>query len=827
MSQVAAVQTASHTAAVQAASATAARRQAAPAAAPASAPASAPSATAVTKATSQISGKVTDKASGNPIAGACVTAYNNNRQTLGRTCTGADGRYTLANAYAYTIFLKATIDDHNWWWPGSLDQNYAVAVGAYPGQAPVADFVIERRKGTFRGSLTRQDGTPAIFATAVLYPVGAEKPIAYTADFGSGFERTGLPVGSYHVAFNGSGYATQWYPAKATRAEGATVEITEGGTATAVEQFRAVDPIPTAPQLITVQGTVMQPDDTPVPNAQVSLYGNGLVPVTTVQTDGEGRFAAPNIRFGIPVYTKVSAAGFATTWDANDPEPYRGRTASSTPIAIRMGAGSGRLKVNLKDYDGTLPPPGVNATLSTANGAWTYTLPVRFDGTIDLAEVPAGRYQLKLTHAAPSGPSRPAQWYPAKPDSTAAQDITIVDGQTTEITESMLRPATIEATLLDAVTGAPISGACVHMWQEVCTDVDGVYRGELDWQTGPYTVTATHEPYHFRAQTSVTARPGEVTKVTLKMAPGAVIATTYRDQTAYPAEGSPVCVHTVRGRWGLEDDGQGAPVCAMPAGDGTLLLGPFQPGFVQLFVRSRGMAGAQWLGYQGGTGDRRSAATVRLQTGAVTTAPTIIAAESGGVFGNMREAATNKPVRDTCAQAGPGMTSCGDGGFYHFADLGPYQWAIAYSGPGMVTVRPGEAGAPASLMIISRTEIVADAFLRPGTMVQSFAFGGTAPVLWYVTAYDASTREMVNASGSGFGMILPPARSVVLRLDYDGQHCWAYFGSGSGRTPYYRVGASTISRITLTPGQNCLDAEPTPVPERMPPASGHRPRPRR
>ncbi|MEU8077397.1 carboxypeptidase regulatory-like domain-containing protein [Catellatospora citrea] len=770
-------------------------------------------AAAAAPTTSQISGTITDAASGEPIAGACVTAYNGSRQTLARTCTGADGRYTIGNARAYGMYLKATVGPHAQWWPGALEQAYATRVDAYPGLAPVADFRIERRLGTVRGSVTRQDGAPAVNAAVFFDPVDAARTVGYTIAFDGGFQRE-IPVGRYHVSFSGSGYTRQWHPARAAQADAAVVEVTDGGVVELTEQFLAVDPIPAVPSFITRQGRVLaQPGATPVPDAQVTMYATGLVPVGTTRTDAEGRFTFPNLFTQGGVYTKASAPGFATAWMVDDPEPLTAMGAN-LPISITLRAGSGRLLARISDHDGSLPYPGTTATLSRVDSAWSYTLPVRFDGTIDLPELPAGQYRLQLHPTTPTT-WRPQQWYPGELDSTDAGVITITDGQTTEITETLLGPAVVEVTLRDAVTGATLSGGCVLT---VCTDVNGTYRVVLGWQPNSYGLSATHAPYHYPAQISVTARPGEITPVTLTMQPGAVVATTYQDRVntyLFPD----VCVYAVQGRWGMETDNGGAPVCGRPAADGSLLLGPFQPGYVQLFVRSRGIAGAQWLGYQGGTGDRRSAATLLLQRGAVTTAPTIVAAESGSVHGIIREAVTNRPVPYSCAQAGPGMTSCGDGGFYNFSDLGPYQWVIAYSGPGKVTVRPGEAGAPASVVITSRVGIAADPALRPATVGQSFTVGGTAPTMWNVLVYDALTREMIDAAGGGAGMALPYGRHVVVRLDYDGHRCWAYLATGSRLTPYYQVGVSLINKTTLTPGQNCLDSEPKPMPQRMPPAS--------
>ncbi|MEV4415419.1 carboxypeptidase-like regulatory domain-containing protein [Catellatospora sp. NPDC049609] len=777
------------------------------------APAQAAPARVAPATTNHISGKITDAATGEPIAGACVTASNSRWQTRARVCAGADGTYRIDGLYQNAVvYLRATVDTTTWWWPGSMDPVYATPVSAgYPATNPVADFAIERRQGTVQGSVTRQDGAPAIFASAILYRVGADKPIAFATAFDGTFRRTGVPVGQYHIVLGGSGYNTQWYPAAATRAEATPVEITEGGTVPIAEQFRAVEPIPAVPALVTVQGVVTAaPDGAPVADAEVSLYSHRLDPFATTRTDAQGRFAFPNIRKDIGVHVKVSAPGFATTWNPDDPEPYAAVAASETPLAIKLRPGSGRFTAVLKDHDGTTAPTGFTATLSSQDGSWSHTLPVRLDGTIDLADVPAGQYRLQLVDSVPATTPRPDQWYPSRPDSTDAGLITITDGQTTAITESLLHPITFEVTVRDARTGAQISDACVTFVQEVCTaaDADGLYRTVLDYRVYTYYVKATHAPYHFMARTPVIPRAGEITKVTVTMEPGAVIATTYRDGAVNPdPEGlGSVCAYLIQGRWGMDKLG-GVQVCAMPAADGTLRFGPLPSGWVQLFVLPRGEAGAQWLGYQGGTGDRRNAALINLKAGVVTRAPDIVPARAGVVRGVVRNTVTGAPVK-ACVEAGPRVRACAEhaetGPMLY--GLGPYHWPLSYSGDGFPPTQM-------TVKAVSGQTVFKDAQVTPGTLVQSVQFGGpTAPKSWQVEAFDAWTGALLSTSTFNGPLLLPSTKPVAIRMTHDGQRCWAHFTEGRRLTPYYTAGSTAIAKLTLTPGTNCLPGEPPLLP---------------
>ncbi|MEV4417795.1 hypothetical protein [Catellatospora sp. NPDC049609] len=507
----------------------------------------------------------------------------------------------------------------------------------------------------------------------------------------------------------------------------------------------------------------------------------------------------------------MSAPGFATVWRPDDPEPS-GTFATGVPLAVRLRPGAGRFTAVLKDHDGTRPPPRIAATLTSSDGTWSYKLPIRFDGTIDLAEMPPGHYRLRLNDEGYSMSPRPTQWYPATLSSADAGLITITDGQTTAIAESMAIPATVEVLLRDALSGAPITEACVTIRREVCGGgTDGVYRDLLDFRTSSSHVHAVHLPDHFTASTSVTAAPGKVTQVTLKMEPGAVIATTYRDGTVDPAATDPVCVYTAQGRWGTEFSA--LPVCAMPAADGALRLGPFRPGWVQLFVAPRGAAGAQWLGYHGGTGDRRNAAVISLSAGVVTTAPAIVPARSGSVHGVLRHGSTGEPAVSACAVAGPGLVGCSTQGHYTLDRLGPYQWTIDYSSNGLLKTWSGRSGAP-RVQLVSGQSTVADVSFPSSALDQTVEFGGPAGTPLALRVFDAWTgRELLDRYDvdSVVGLV-PRYEPVTVQLEYDGERCWAYFTEGRRMTPYFVAGGREISMITLTPGVNCLPGEPPRLP---------------
>ena len=98
--------------------------------------------------------------------------------------------------------------------------------------------------------------------------------------------------------------------------------------------------------------------------------------------------------------------------------------------------------------------------------------------------------------------------------------------------------------------------------------------------------------------------------------------------------------------------------------------------------------GAQWLGAQGGTGDRRTAATLDLRAGQVTTAPKIVGLGFGTLDGVVKNP-DGTDTRNACVEVAPRMSTCtGDSAYFNLGMLGPYKWAVTYRGGPLYTFYP-------------------------------------------------------------------------------------------------------------------------------------------
>jgi hypothetical protein len=104
------------------------------------------------------------------------------------------------------------------------------------------------------------------------------------------------------------------------------------------------------------------------------------------------------------------------------------------------GAPVAQARVDLTDQHGN----GRDSVVTDAEGGYRF------------AAVPAGQYELRY-----QWPSFTGQWWPGKQDSWSAQQITVVAGAKTAVDEVALPVGTLEITIADSATGAPMPGVCV------------------------------------------------------------------------------------------------------------------------------------------------------------------------------------------------------------------------------------------------------------------------------------------------------------------------------------------------------------------------------
>lgn len=168
--------------------------------------------------------------------------------------------------------------------------------------------------------------------------------------------------------------------------------------------------------------------------------------------------------------------------------------------------------------------------------------------------------------------------------------------------------------------------------------------------------------------------------------PGGRVSTTVVDS----ATGQPVaaaCVVLIRPGQGGLPDGCGGDVTDERGRVTTDLVGA---GTYQMFVYPPEGYGYQWVGADGGTGDQREAARIRVRTGEVTRSATVRLDPPGTISGVVRDpAGAPAPEAIVAIYAwhfgvgpGPGSVRADEEGRYTIDQLGPYSWPLSFTSRG-------------------------------------------------------------------------------------------------------------------------------------------------
>jgi len=383
--------------------------------------------------TASIRGRITDKASGEPIRGAVVTAAPaENRSRATTTLADADGRYAFPILVPGRYFIRAG--------PPLFGARY---VGAqYSGTtAPRAIITLQSgeertsidialpRAYAITGRVVDVDGEPAARVRIVTREIGANRsrgPERWTDDLGR-FRIFGLMAGRYTVCAEFTATAsmqvrseleepvTTCYPSATSSVEGRPVEV-KSGDVDGIE-IRLV-----RTRTFTVNGTILDSTGKPAENAQVGLEKRiaGGSSSTGISGGPDGRFVMRNITPGdYTIYARIGG-------------PYRPAERRELEVAslpITVGSADADVVLTMSRtitvpgrivFEGTTTPPprdpgygpmivfanppdGVERssvrTSNTVESGLTFELPEMFGPRVlDLVNAPAGWVVKSITY---------------------------------------------------------------------------------------------------------------------------------------------------------------------------------------------------------------------------------------------------------------------------------------------------------------------------------------------------------------------------------------------------------------------------------------------
>ncbi|MDQ2583748.1 carboxypeptidase-like regulatory domain-containing protein [Saccharothrix yanglingensis] len=503
----------------------------------------------------------------------------------------------------------------------------------------------------------------------------------------------------------------------------------------------------------------------PVPGACVTAFDANQVQVAQACADEGGRYSlsVPTGSWG-PFKLRTTGEGYADTWYARHSAADARDFASADPVYT----GNPRHELGLR-------PPGVGVlrgTLTTSAGApvanatvaivdvdgnrWGPSTGTAGDGTYRFTGLWPGHYKIQFRT-----PYDGEQWYHRKESIADAEAVVVAGDVETSVDEQTFPPGTVDLTVVDEVSGAPVRSFCVFT-PGVGADRPCTTDGRIAYQLkrGTYTLHIAPDKTHFGVDHGgVVVRSGETTPVVAHAKPGIAIRTTVRDaRTGAPVAGT--CVEPIEvGAHGVSGE-RAAEWCSDASG--VVALGPLTPAAYRLLARPAAPHGLQWVGWLGGTGDQRLARQVDATPGRWTNLPPIRLDRAGTVTGVVTDRVTGAGVAQVCvfpfaAPDAYGETCTDAGGAYRLTGLGPYRWPLefAHRPGGYAWQWSGGAAdrfAATPVRVRAEREVAHDESLVAGGSVSgTTAVDGDEYAWVHVMAVNARTGDVAGAGDTNYG----------------------------------------------------------------------------
>ncbi|GIF69801.1 hypothetical protein Ais01nite_78360 [Asanoa ishikariensis] len=552
-----------------------------------------------------------------------------------------------------------------------------LAVWATPAQAAGT--------GVITGRITTSDGAPAadIWVAAMDFEELGE-PVGYTTTAADGTYRIqGLATDSYVVSMSGTDHPTQYFDSKTEIWQADEVRVTNGQTTTINQAL-----IPTG----FLAGRILQANGEPLAWTWVNAVNEFGSSVGGASTDDNGNYRVP-----VPVGSyRVSFSPLEGSYqeqfiprkisvdDATLFTVTADQETRADDTALAVGSLSGRLT---NDNGTPVADASVYATPFQANG-YLGDVPTNANGEFSIPQVLVGTYSVEFYTGIRH------QYFDGALELEDADPVVVTAGTNTRVTDSMLPTGSIRVRAVDALTGATIRGFCAY---DVCDDGTGVAL-MTDQTVGTHTIDVNTDGNYIGRSATATVKANQTTEVLVRLLPGGKITTTVVDK----ATGQPladVCVFAYKLGQVRIPDNWGGDMCSDAAGKVT--INRLAAGDYRLFAQSGDLEnttyGKQWVTTNGGAGDERQAATIKIATGKAAAAPQVKMDRAGSIRGRVTDGATGAPLHARVAPftANPGLGSpeaeTDADGRFQIDGLGPYRWPLKYSSFGYATAWTGGA----------------------------------------------------------------------------------------------------------------------------------------
>jgi hypothetical protein len=505
-----------------------------------------------------VSGVVTAAATGQPVAGACVTLFDTDQHEVASECAGADGRYEITGVSEGYYKARAVADGYAELWSYNKGSALAANYVSLPGQL---DFALRQGSGAVRGRITDGD-EPAGGASVTITDVNQRwtSTVEAAADGTYAFAALTADIYQLHITF---GDRSQWVPQKQDVFSAGTYPVADG-------------------QIVVV-------DDTVVPYASVRVVATDSVtgaPVTDAcaQLDGSGpdqQHRACTGPDGVALLTDLPPYGsyYFGVWSAGGTHWQADTTTISDltpgevtekPVAMRPAAA-----IVTTVRDATTKAPVENICVEEHLAPVTGVVDRDYlnhcsdaDGRLLLGPIDPGAYQLLVK---PLDERYGMQWVGeggGTGDLREARMVNAALGAQVSIPPIEMDPAgSITGVVTDRATGAAVNLVCVYPYAvdpsagfafgQNCTRNGGKYTisglGPYSWPlefahaSGDYAWEWSGGAADRFSADGVRVSPGSATTADTSLVPAGKVTGRTADQHGTPAFGY---IHVYNARTG-------------------------------------------------------------------------------------------------------------------------------------------------------------------------------------------------------------------------------------------------------------------------------------
>ncbi|HSX13775.1 MAG TPA: carboxypeptidase-like regulatory domain-containing protein [Chlamydiales bacterium] len=364
-----------------------------------------------------ITGVVTSQSSGNPISGASIALIKGSQNVVATTTTVLDGSYTFLGVNPGQYSVRASAAGF---------ETQILGAKASNNQTTTVDFQLLSNPGTISGQVVDSVSLLPINGATILVSQNNFLIDRTTSDVNGEYTVNGLDPGSYTVVALASGYQTEL--------EGAIVQ----GGQTTVLNF-SLDPNPGS-----VSGTVTAANmGLPITGAIVEIIFDNQV-VESTQTNALGNYTFSSLSPGL-----YDVLAHANNFQAQEISVVAQSNQTSI-VNFSLETLPGTLSGNVTDANTSMAIKGAAISIFSNNHLIDEAL-TDSSGNYMIDDLPPGSYIVEA-----DGKNHQMQLLP----------VTILSNQTTTLDFALHPdPSTVQGQITNALTGQPIRGAFVQLFQ--------------------------------------------------------------------------------------------------------------------------------------------------------------------------------------------------------------------------------------------------------------------------------------------------------------------------------------------------------------------------